>query len=165
MIRWLLVAAILALVAIFVVVTGEELPPTVASHFGAGGRANGFMGRDAYVAFMAAMAVGIPLLVALGGSLARWLPSRLVNLPDRDHWLAPERRAETLAAVELRMTVFACALAVFLAWVHWLVVEANAARPPRLDEESFIAALVVFVAFSLGWSAAFYLRFRRSGRR
>ena len=49
------------------------------------------MGREGYANFMAAISVGVPLLVALGGSLARWLPPGLVNLPNRDYWLAPDQ--------------------------------------------------------------------------
>jgi hypothetical protein len=110
---------------------------------------------------MAGIVVAVPLLIALGGSAARRLPERLVNLPNKDYWLAPGRREQALSALELRMTVLACALAVFLCVVHWLVVEANAATPPRLHEPRFVAALAAFVAFAIGWSAAFYLRFRR----
>jgi len=161
MTRWLILLLVVSLCAAIVVASGQALPATVASHFGPEGRADGFMSRDVYVAFMAAIVVAVPLLIALGGALARWLPSRLVNLPNKDYWLAPERRAQAVSAMEVRMIAMACALAIFLCYVHWLVVQANAAAPPRLDEARFIAALAAFVIFALGWSAAFYLRFRR----
>lgn len=159
MIRWSLLVLLLALAAIFIVATGDKLPSTVASHFGAGGRADGFMSRDGYVAFMAAITVGVPLLIALGGLLARLLPTGLVNLPNKDYWLAPERRDAALATLERWLVAFAGALAFFLCYVHWLVVEANAATPPRLPETPFIAGLAIFIAAALGWSIAFYSRF------
>ena len=161
MIRWPTLVLVLALAAIYIVTSSAEMPPTVACHFGAGGRADGFMGRESYAAFMAGISVGVPLLLALGGSLARWLPPRLVNLPNRDYWLAPERRVQATVAVERWLMAFAGVLAIFLCYVHGLVVEANAASPPRLAEGPFIGGLVAFVAFALAWSAAFYYRFRR----
>ena len=161
MIRWPALVLMLALAAIYIVSTGAELPPTVASHFGAGGRADGFGSREGYTAFMTGISVGVPLLIALGGLLARWLPPGLVNLPNRDYWLAPERRAQATVVVERWLMAFAGALAFFLCYVHGLVVEANAASPPRLAEAPFIGGLAAFVAFALAWSAAFYYRFRR----
>ena len=38
--------------AVFVWLTSAALPPVVASHFGPGGVANGFMGRGMYTTFM-----------------------------------------------------------------------------------------------------------------
>ena len=63
--------------------------------------------------------------------------------------------------VERWLMAFAGVLAIFVCYVHGLVVEANAASPQRLAEGPFIGGLVAFVAFALAWSAAFYYRFRR----
>ena len=72
-----------------------HLPARVASHFDGAGRANGWMSRDAMlgwqlgtVLFIAARFEGIVALQPL-------LPAEVVNLPHRDYWLAPERRAAT----------------------------------------------------------------------
>src|SRR5687767_14071272 len=83
----------------FVLFTGNGLPEVVASHFGAGGAANGAMGKGAYTVFMLVMVIGVPLLVAGSTLLVRKLPPQLVNLPNKRHWLAPERRAESLEAL------------------------------------------------------------------
>jgi hypothetical protein len=88
-----------ACAAVFVWVTGLTLPNLVASHFGAEGAANGFMPRSFYIGFMLVVIIGLPALLvvvtwfALGSSSAR------INLPNRDYWLAPERRTETLATL------------------------------------------------------------------
>ena len=49
---------VLALVVAPIVVwtTSEPLPARVATHFGSGGYANGFMSHDAYLVFMLIMA-------------------------------------------------------------------------------------------------------------
>jgi hypothetical protein len=103
----------------------------------------------------------VPMFVALLPKLVgrRW--PHLLNIPNRDYWLAPERRPGTLAAVESRTTLLAGAMIVFVCYVHWLVVQANAAMPRRLDAAQFIVGLGVFAVFIISWIVAFYARFRR----
>ena len=83
----------------FVWITSGDLPPVVASHFGPGGTADGFMGKGAYTAFMLAFVVVVPALVAGSTLLVGVLPTTLINLPHREYWLATQRRAATLDAL------------------------------------------------------------------
>ena len=55
------------------------------------------MPRAAYLRFLIGLLVGLPLRVALLANATRFLPTRFINLPNRDYWLAPEREAQTLA--------------------------------------------------------------------
>ncbi|HTY98259.1 MAG TPA: hypothetical protein VMB75_00380 [Rhodocyclaceae bacterium] len=160
---WPSLLLVLALAAGFVLYTADSLPPLVASHFAGGGAANGFMPHDAYVALMLALVVGLPLLLAALTGLSRYAPVERMNLPNRDYWLAPEREAETLAYLAGRGAGFAKRLAVFLAFVHWLVVKANAGQPPHFPEALFFAGLAVFVAALVLWLAGFVAHFRRPG--
>jgi uncharacterized membrane protein len=145
----------------FVLFTGNGLPEVVASHFGAGGAANGAMGKGVYTVFMLVMVIGVPLLVAGSMLLVRKLPPQLVNLPNKRHWLAPERRAQSLEALGSLTMGFAAALSIFLGFVHWLVVRANAVQPPRLEEGWFLFGLGAFGLATLGWLVALYRRFGR----
>jgi hypothetical protein len=106
---------------VFVWLRSAALPPRLASHFSASGAADGFMPRSTYVALMAAIAVGMPLLVAAAGRRVDVLPEQGITLPNRDHRLAPSRRARTLAFVRPMLTAFAALLALFLCVVHGLV--------------------------------------------
>jgi hypothetical protein len=156
----LLFLLFLACAAAFVWLTSQSLPDVVASHFGAAGAADGFMTRDFYLRFMLAFAVGLPLLIfvvpyfALGRSGAR------INLPNREYWLAPERRAETVAFLRAHAVGFAVTLAVFLCYVHWLVVRANAVQPPHLSAPALIAGLAVFLLAMLVGAWRLFGRFR-----
>jgi hypothetical protein len=147
---------------LFVWLTSAALPPLVASHFSAGGAANGFMARASYVGFMAAIAVVVPLLMALSGRLVATLPEHRINLPNRDYWLAPQRKASTVAFLRTMCTGFAAALAFFLCFVHWLVVRAQAVQPPRLEEAPFYAALAAFGVAVVAGLLVLVLRFRRA---
>jgi uncharacterized membrane protein len=151
---------LVAVIAIFVLVTSMALPPIVASHFGPAGAADGFMSRSVYTIFLLVMAVGAPLCLAfLPASLIRKRGDH-INLPNRAYWLAPERRETTTRFLRLYGLWFAMAVALFLAYVHWLVVQANRLQPPTLSNAHMIGALVVFFVFLAVWLVVLFRRFR-----
>ena len=51
---------LLVIGAIVIGVTTDQLPAQIASHFSAGGAANGWMSRSGYLTFMLVFAVVIP---------------------------------------------------------------------------------------------------------
>jgi hypothetical protein len=155
--RWPLLAAS---GAGFVWLTSVSLPDVVASHFGADGYANGFMSRGAYIGLMLACAVGLPALLVIVAHFGLGSPNARINLPDRDYWLAPERRAETVSYLREQLARFAVVLMGLLCYVHWLVVRANAIRPPRLSTPWINAGLVAFAVFVVIWMRVFLRRFR-----
>lgn len=141
--------------------TSATLPGVVASHFGPGGVANGFMSKNTYELFMLALVVGVPALLASFPRLLRIVPPQFVNLPHREYWLAPERRAATLEILTSFSLWFAMVLAVFLCFCHWLVIQAHATQPPKPPKICFFAGLGLFSAVTLAWVT---LLFRRFGR-
>lgn len=152
---------VLVVAAGFVWLTSGELPPVVASHFGLGGTADGFMGKGLYTAFMVAVVVAVPALVGFSAQLVRVLPVQWVNLPNKQYWLAPQRRAATLESLSSASAAFSLALVGFLCFVHWLVVQANAVQPPRLPESALFVGLAVFGVTTVLWLVALFRRFGR----
>jgi amino acid permease len=157
----------LCLVAAPIVVwtTSAQLPARVASHFARGGYANGFMSHDAYVLFMLAMTTVLPLVVvACVGLIPRIATSRM-SIRYREHWLAPERRAATLATLATWGCAFGIVLIVFLTCIHLLTLEANLRTPARLDESQFFTVLVGFLVMLAVWIGFLAFRFGRPGGR
>src|SRR5580692_11121933 len=73
------------------------LPERLASHFGASGLPNGWMTKPQF--FIAYALVFLPALFVeflVGRSVAK-KPADKLRLPNKEYWLAPERRAETFA--------------------------------------------------------------------
>lgn len=140
----------------------SALPDPVASHFRADGVADGFMSRASYLNFLLGITIGIPLLVAGAiGGLPRLLPISLLNLPNRDHWLAPEHREQSLRFLTQHGLRFGCMMVAFLWGVSWLVVRANRFSPPRLENTSFFLLLGAFLIGVVGWMVILYRRFGR----
>lgn len=155
---------VLALVLVPVVVwtTSADLPARVASHFGNGGLANGWMPRDGYLALMLGLTTLLPLLVvAMTGFIPRIAVSQ-IKLPDRGHWLSPARRGETLAWLASHACWLGLVLMLFLGGIHVLTVQANLRVPPRLSEPHFFTLLGAFVVLLVLWIVALGLRFRRA---
>jgi len=148
-------------VLVYLLTTIPSLPERVASHFGASGMANGYMSRDGYRIFIIAFAVGAPLfVVAVVGLLPRAFPGA-INLPDRDYWLAPERRDDTLGYLFGWACSLGSLLALFIAAIHSAVMVANAYEPPRLPGTLFVILLVAFGVGMLVWVVALMSHFRR----
>ena len=128
-------------------------------HFSAGGIASGFMARSDYVLFMLAMTLGVPLLIAVFTVLVPWLvPIDKLRLPNRDYWLTPERRQETMSALATSGLGMASIVAAFLIAVHLLVITANQQLPPRLDNTTLWLLVGALVVASVFWQ---FLRWRR----
>lgn len=140
-------------------IEGAQLPPVVASHFGVGGAPDAFLPRGVFLAVFA----GAFALIAAVGFGATWLvehlPAERVNLPNRDYWLTPDRRAFAASRFAAYNEVFAAALGCLFVAVDVLVFRANVERAP-LDEVSFFALLGVFFTFVIGWLVQLSRAFR-----
>lgn len=148
----------------FVLLTSRDLPPVVASQFDGAGAASGFMTREFYTWLMFALVVGMPLLLVYLPAFVFASPRAKINVPNREYWLAPQRRQETVGFLCQHIARFATLLLLLLCYVHWLVIQANAQVPPKLSSPWFIGGLVVFVILSITWAGALLGRFRKVPR-
>ena len=156
---WLLLIAGVAIV----LGTSSSLPTTVATHFGAGGRANGWMSRIGYQVFYSSLMIGMTFAVHAAFS---WLPRskpHLINIRNRDYWFAEPRREATIAALRLFGVALALALVGLFVSIHFLVLEAHAHTRPRLDERMMFVLMGGFVAVVIALVVLLNVRFR-SGR-
>jgi len=154
---------VLVLVAVVIYATSAPLPPRVATHFGPGGVANGFMTRDGYVAFILAFATLLPILMTGLIGFVPGIAASNIKGRARGYWLARERREASLAWIGSHACWLGVLLCVFLLGVHLLTVQANMLSQPRLPESSMFALLGVFLAALGVWIAMLLSRFRTVG--
>jgi hypothetical protein len=156
----LLFAGVLIVVGWFVATTTSSLPGSVATHFGTGLLANGWMARDDYLVFSLAFSTLLPVFVA---GVVGWLPRlfpKLVNVPNRDYWLAPERSAATLERLAVSGVSLGALLSIFMGGVHWVILQANAVVPPRLPAGAFWTVVISFLVLLTAWIGTLWTRFR-----
>lgn len=160
---WLRIVFIVSIVAAgaFILSSGDDLPATVATQFGAAGAPVSWMSRGGYRIFMLCLAVGIPVLIV---GLIAWLPGRFpnrVNVPNRGYWFEPERRDGSLAYLHSFSLVLGTLMAVFMAAIHWLLVRTNAAGTPQLDMGLLLTLLGLFILAEGFCVVALSRRFRK----
>jgi hypothetical protein len=79
-------------------------------------------------------------------------PNSMINVPHREYWLAPERRAQTLGAMKSMLSQFALCLSLFATVIGHLTYRANRTNGP-LDLRLFLIAMGLFfvlIAIVLG---------------
>jgi uncharacterized membrane protein len=135
------------------------LPERMASHFAASGLPNGWMTKSQFLAVYAITL--LPVLV-----VEFWLARKIkkmdaakLNLPNKEYWLAPERRDSTFSYFEDFFAWYGCAFLLLLVFVMGLAMRANLNPPPRLPTAPVVSALVAFVLFNIVAVAAMLRRF------
>ncbi len=157
----LLLLILAACTGTYVWASSAALPPMVASHFGPSGAATGFMARGDYVRVMLVLVTVLPISLGLVPGLLLTLPGVRINVPNRDHWLAPPQREATISYLRRRIAAFGALLTLFLTYVHWLLLRANLATPPALANARLIGAVMLFTAAIALSIAALMRHFRR----
>ena len=146
---------------VFITYTTQYLPDNVATHFGADNRANGWMTRGGYLAFMFCFLIGVPGLVSLiVGFMPRKFP-QWTNVPNRDYWLSGERREESLSFLSAHGMRLACVLVMMMLGMHYAILLANHTQPPALPVPVFSSILIGFALALLWWIVRLYRRFPR----
>jgi hypothetical protein len=137
------------------------LPASIATHFAGGGWPNGWMTRAGYRTFMLLFVTVLPLfMVAMAGGLPRLFPGA-TNIPNRHHWMAPERREATLDFLAAHACWLGCLIVLFILGTHALLLQANHSVPVRLPTRAFFGMLAGFVVGLLVWILILVRRFRR----
>jgi len=139
------------------------MPSVMATHFGASGSANGWQTKGQFFLLELIM-LGVCLLIGFGvPAIISVAPSSLMNLPNKEFWLAPVRRDHTLAVFRMQMAWFACAFLTFLIVVNQLVFNANQSVPHHLNGPQFTMALVAFLGFVAIWTIRLVTYFSKTG--
>jgi hypothetical protein len=114
-----------------------------------------------FLAGMAAVVGVVPVLVW-------WLQERAirtgkVKIPNAGYWLGSARRSATERWLRTHTAVFCIVTTLFLAYVFWLVVQANQVVPPALPAGHIWPALIAYVLSALVWAVVPHVRFRGAG--
>jgi uncharacterized membrane protein len=145
--------------AVFVIYTTRYLPDTVATHFGTDNQANGWMSRNGYLLFILGFMIGISTFVSfVVGTLPRKFP-QWTHVPNRDYWLAAERREGSLRYLSAHGKRLGCLIVMMMLGMHYVTLKANYNQPPRLPLSTFSPILVGFSVALVWWVIRLYRRF------
>ena len=88
----------------------------------------------------------------------------LINLPHKEYWLAPERRAETLAILDRSFAWFGCAVLLVVTTAVNYAIGRNLHPGAQLDPPVLIYVLGGFFVFTILWSIRLLTHFARIPR-
>lgn len=88
-------------------------------------------------------------------------PNARINLPNRDYWLAPERREQTMRFISATMAWFGCEILLVLISGTFLGLRANLATDHRFNSEAMLTVLICFLAGLLGLLVRLVRHFQR----
>jgi uncharacterized membrane protein len=137
-----------------------QLPGLVATHFAASGRANGWMPRARFFQYQVAFTLGFAAFFGSLAFVASILPDAWINLPHKDHWLAPARRKETRRRIARMILSAGCGVLAFSLFLHHRICQANLDGSHRLTP-SFGVLLAAGLLLIVGPLVPFLLRFLR----
>lgn len=127
-----------ALAAIHTAYYYPSLPERMATHFGPSGKADGWMSKSANAIFYIAL-VGVFSLAWVGiGWLLKKTPDDMINVPNKEFWLAPERREQSLTRMGHQMATFGIATIAFLMAVMQTVFLSNLRGSDQLGSLFFV---------------------------
>src|SRR5262249_6188582 len=128
--RWLGLAAVIALCDAWIVSTEGALPERVVTKW-TNGRATNVMTRDQWIfsALTLTTLTGMLVGAALVLSLHRWPRMLHRSLSE----LSEPVRHAVMSRVERACFAMAAFVALWMTWFHELILRANAVTPPRLE--------------------------------
>jgi len=136
------------------------LPERVAIHFGADGMPNGWASNLQNVLMMLGLDVLVFCAIYFSPRLISNMPSKWINLPNREYWLAPARRTQAVDRFRLYLWQFGAGVFLFMLCAGGLAIQANLADPVRFDERLFLIALGGFLAYTAYWTITLLRAFR-----
>jgi len=138
-----------------------QLPGRVASHFDGQGNPNGWQTKAVFFQFFVAVSV---LAAAIGFGIPRIIaaiPVQLINLPNKQYWLAPEHVAETQEFLSSYFAWFGCAVFVIMIFTFDFAIACNLHPESRPDISRLWYILAGFLAFVIVWSIRIMVKFAR----
>ncbi|HEY1786910.1 MAG TPA: DUF1648 domain-containing protein [Verrucomicrobiae bacterium] len=156
------IALVLLCVAyvIFIGWVAQSLPSRVATHFGAAGRANGWMPREVYLHFISILGVTIAMVIMILGLVVGVLQSRF-DLAGSG-FSRPQIQNRSYLCGDIIW--FACLLLCFLAGTHYLVIEANRNHPAHLPSSGLAILIAGFIVGNIGWAILLFFHLMKKER-
>jgi len=124
------------------------LPESVPSHFGSNGEATSFSSKEMMIGSHLAV-IGV-LLVIFGivGALLKNGKASYINVPNREYWFAPERKAQSSNDVLSLLLWILCSVLALMLLVFYSTAESAILETNKLGA-AFYIGLAFFLLFDM----------------
>ncbi len=152
--------ALIVLVILQILFYYPQMPDVVASHFDGSGTPNDWIGKTSFFVIYGFIMILLVIIFLYIPHRSEKRPNLRMKLPNRDYWLAPEQRTQTLAFFKRQMMIIGIVHLTLALIIVQFVIDTNFNQPPMLFSGIFWALLAYFV-YLLAWIINFFLRFRK----
>jgi len=136
-----------------------SLPDKVISHYNLSGKPNGYSSREGFIIFQAIIGLIISLSFIIPYLIAGRLSDKNINLPNKEYWLAPERRAKTIDIQRIYFSLFGIISMIFIILLNMISFKSNTSENVNLGTEFFIIfGLFVIGIFYSSWHMYFFFK-------
>ncbi len=162
---WFLFASLTLGVCIYIFVSSESLPAIVASKFDSAGNASGKMSRENYRNLMIGTVLFLAAMHGFVFWLVRILPESAINLPNKEWWLSPKNRDQTMQYITHWGIAMGSAVVLFFGGIHACVIAAHRVTPPAMPNTAFTILLGGIGLASCAMVLVLVRRFRLPSRK
>lgn len=133
------------------------LPETVAHHFGASGQPDAWGSKTSFLAiYLFVVALMAAMFFAINLALPN-IPYALINLPNKEFWLAPERRQQTMDSMIAAFFWFGSITLILLLDIFHQSFQVHLGKATGLEHAWLSLGLYLIV--SLLWCVAAFAKF------
>jgi len=136
-----------------------RLPEQVAHHFGGSGQPDAWGGKMHFlIVYLATVAVMAISFLGVGLALPK-IPNSAINLPNKDYWLAPERRQQTLDYMLPPFLWLGSLTMLLLLDIFHQSFRVHLGKATSLDH--FWISMGVYLVVTTVWGIAIYKKFSK----
>ena len=137
-----------------------NLPNRIASHFGVSGKPNAWMSKQAFLRLDIFLVGILAILFYFSGFFMNKIPTAFINLPDKDFWLAPQRREQSQRVIANFLLWLGNGTLIFIFVLQQHVIHYNLNPRKYPSGIGAWAPIIFYLLFVFLWTAALFWRFR-----
>ncbi len=130
------------------------LPDPMPTHFGDAGQPDESTPKTQYLLINFAAILGMAILFLVLPRAIRKIPNDWINMPRKDYWLAPEKRTETMNALQRQMEWLGAATIALLIGITQLTILAALSSGP-LDSQALLLLFILYGLYAAIWTVRF----------
>ena len=138
-----------------------RLPEKMASHFNAAGKPNGWMSKQAFLRLDLFLVGILAFLFYFSGFFMNKIPTAFINLPNKDFWLAPERRDQSLRVIANFLLWLGNGTLIFVFVLQQHVIHYNLNSGKYFVGIGAWTPTIFYISFVFLWTVALIWMFRR----
>ncbi len=121
------------------------MPDKIAIHYGFNGTADNWGNKMEFIILMGGLMLFLGMLFFGLSALMTRLPDTMINLPNKEYWLAPERRETSLNTVAQLMKDIGSRTLLFFAVIFEITCRSNASLSLQIDTQLFFIVFGMYL--------------------